>query len=78
MAIVDEGADIGEIDWDAWLVKYLAALAAAEETSSTGASVQQSGNFGQSVSMIDQIVGKVGPVIGKWDPESGSRAIQEF
>ena len=81
MAIVIEGPNLGggyDEDWDAWLVSQLDKLVASEETSSIGPSVQQSGDFGQSAAMIDQIVGKVGPMIGKWDPEKSSRLIQEF
>ena len=83
MAVVIEGPGGGggsgyDEEWDIWLLKQLAALMATEETSSIGASVQQSGDFSMSASMIDQIAGKVGPMIGKWDPESGSRMIQEF
>ena len=84
MAVISSGAGGGgssggyDDEWDIWLLKQLAALMATEETSSIGASVQQSGDFGMSASMIDQIAGKVGPMIGKWDPESGSRMIQEF
>lgn len=79
MALVEEGPVIPyDESWDIWLLKQLDKIVASEETSSTGASVQQSGNFGLSASMVDQIVGKVGPMIGKWDPEASSRMIQEF
>jgi hypothetical protein len=82
MAVVIEGPNLGgggyDMEYDVWLLKQLAALAASEETSSTGASVQQFGDSSQSTAMIDQIVGKVGPMISKWDPEASSRMIQEF
>lgn len=83
MAVVIEGPSIGgTIDyndsWEIWLMKALDILVATEETSAIGVSVQESGNFGQSAAMVDQFVGKVGPKIGKWDPEAGSRMVQEF
>ena len=82
MAIVVEGPNLGgggyDEEWDTWLLKQLSVLAAYEETSSIGASIQQSGDSSQSTSMIDQIVGKVGPKIGKWDTEASCRMIQEF
>ena len=78
MAIVNEGANIGETDWDQWLKNYLDKLAAAAGDSSIGASVQQAGDSSKSTAMQDQFVGKVGPIIGKWDPEASSRMIQEF
>ena len=81
MAIVIEGPNLGggyDEEWDIWLLTQLKALVAAEETSSIGASVQQAGDSSQSTAMIDQIAGKVGPMIGKWDPEAGNRLIQEF
>lgn len=82
MAIVVEGPNLGgggyDEEWDVWLLAQLAKLVAAEETSSIGVSVQQSGDSSQSTAMIDQIVGKVGPMIGKWDPEASCRMIQEF
>jgi hypothetical protein len=79
MGIIEEGPVISHDEsWDIWLLKNLDKLVASEETSSVGASVQQSGNFGQSAAMIDQIIGKVGPMIGRWDPEASSRMIQEF
>lgn len=43
-----------------------------------GPSIQQSGAFGEAVALEDQLAGKVGPMIGKWDPEKTSRLIQEF
>jgi len=80
MGIVIEGPSglYEELGWDAY-AELLAALLAIEETSSIGTSVQKSGNAGgENVAMVDQLAGKVGPMIGKWDPESGNRMIQEF
>lgn len=51
-------------------------LAASTASSSTGSSVQESGDFGQSLDAFS--VGKLGPIIGKWDPETTSRFIQEL
>ena len=78
MSILNEGANIGEIDWDDWVEKYLDKLAATETDSSIGASVQKSGDSSKSSAMQDQAIGKIGPMIGKWDSESASRMVQEF
>ena len=82
MAIVVEGPNLGgggyDEAYDIWLIKQLKYLVASEETSSIGASVQKSGDTSQSAAMIDQIAGRVGPMIGKWDPEASCRMIQEF
>ena len=82
MAIVIEGPNLGgggyDEEWDVWLLKQLDKLVASEETSSIGVSIQQSGDSSQSTAMVDQIIGKVGPKIGKWDPEASCRMIQEF
>jgi len=80
MGIVIEGPSglYEELGWAAY-AELLAALLAIEETSSTSASVQQSSNAGgESVAMMDQLAGKVGPMVSKWDPERGNRMIQEF
>ena len=80
MAIVIEGpsSKYDELGWDAY-AELLAALLAIEDDSSIGVSVQKSGDAGgEMVAMQDQLVGKVGPMIGKYDPEKGNRMIQEF
>jgi len=84
MAIVIEGPSGGgatgtiDEDYNVWTSTILADIAASEATSSVGPSVQQSGSFGKAASLQDEVVGKIGPIIGKWDPETGSRLIQEF
>ncbi len=75
MSIFAEGPSGVEIDWEQLLV-YMAHIAAVEENSSIGASVQQAGD--RPTAMEDQLVGKLGPMIGKWDPEKGNRMVQEF
>ena len=80
MGVVVDGPVIQEdLSWVEIVGALVAALLAVEEDSSIGASVQKSSNAGgEMVAMIDQLAGKVGPVIGKWDPEKGNRMIQEF
>lgn len=82
MAVVIEGPNSGgntyDQEYDIWQLKQLGQILASETASSIGVSVQQSGDSSQSKAMQDQISGKVGPMIGKWDPEAASRMIQEF
>jgi len=85
MAIVIEGPSGGsstgyfpDDDYNAWINTVLQDIMATEDSSSLGPSVQQSGNFGRAASLQDEVAGKVGPCIGKWDPELGNRMIQEF
>ena len=82
MAVVIEGPNLGgggfDEEYDVWLLKQLDKLVASETTSSIGASIQKSGDSSQSTAMMDQIAGKVGPKIGRWDPEASCRMIQEF
>ncbi len=75
MAVVVDGPNVSY--WEDWMSK-LDTILGTEDTSSIGASVQQSGNAGEGVAIRDQLIGKVGPMIGKWDPEKGNRMIQEF
>ena len=80
MGIVIEGPSglYEELGWDGY-AELLAALLALKETSEIGVSVQKSSNAGgEMVAMIDQLAGKVGPMMGKWDPEKGNRMVQEF
>lgn len=78
MAIVVDGPNNIEEAWDFLSLARLAEMLATDDAGSTGASIQKSGSFGETVAMHDQIAGKVGPMIGKWDPEKASRMIQEF
>ena len=67
-----------ELGWGAVLAVFGSILAVVV-TSSIGASVQKSSVAGgEAVAIADQLVGKVGPMIGKWDPEKSNRMIQEF
>ena len=67
-----------ELGWGAVLTVF-GSLLAVVVTSSIGASVQKSSVAGgEAVAIADQLVGKVGPMIGKWDPEKSNRMIQEF
>jgi len=80
MGIVVDGPIIeyDESGWGAVLATF-GELLAIFVTSSIGASVQKSSVAGgEAVAIVDQIAGKVGPMIGKWDPEKSSRMIQEF
>ena len=75
MSIFEEGPSNVEADWDQIqaLLDYLAGL---DDDSSTGGSIQKSGDG--SSAMEDQFIGKLGPKIGKWSPEKTSRMVQEF
>ena len=75
MSIVPSGPSIPPTDWKV-LEAVIAYLLAVKEDSSTGASVQKSGD--RRTGMEDQTIGKVGPMIGRWDPEKTNRLIQEF
>ena len=80
MAIVVEGPSglYEELGWDGY-VAWLAAMLAAEADKSTGPSPQKAGSGGgENIAMKDQIAGKVGPMIGKWDPEKKARLMEEF
>jgi len=80
MGIVVDGPIIEyeESGWGAVLAA-LGAVLAVVITSSIGASVQKSSVAGgEAVAIVDQLAGKVGPMIGKWDPEKANRMIQEF
>ncbi len=79
MSIVEDGPIIPE-EWTGGAVIGLivAIIIASDPTLSTGASVQKSGNFGEAAALVDQLAGKVGPMVGEWRPEKGSRLIQEF
>lgn len=80
MGIVIEGPSglYEAMGWEAY-AELLAAILAIDDASSDGASVQKSGNAGgENIALRDQLAGKVGPMIGKWDPEKSSRMIQEF
>ena len=80
MGVVIDGPVIEEeeLGWGA-VVGLLGVLLAAEATSSIGASIQKSAVAGgEAVAIIDQIAGKVGPMIGEWNPEKANRMIQEF
>ena len=78
MGVVEDGPVIPERDWADVERVILAAIIANFLTGGSGASVQQSGSFGETAALVDQVAGKVGPMIGKWDPEKDSRMIQEF
>ena len=83
MVVIEEGPNLGGGDgrpaknWTT-VVGNLGSILAALEDSSIGASVQKSGDFGESSAIVDQLIGKVGPMIGEWNPEKGNRMIQEF
>ena len=75
MSIFEEGPSSVEADWDQ-IEAQLAYLAAVNDDDSIGASVQKS--VGRDSAMHDEMVGKVGPKIGVWEPEKTNRLIQEF
>jgi len=80
MGIVVDGPIIEdeESGWGAVLAVF-GSLLAVVVTSSIGTSVQKSSVAGgEAVAIVDQLAGKVGPMIGKWDPEKANRMIQEF
>ena len=72
------GPDVSEVDWGAVERVILAGIIANMLDESSGATVQESGNFGETAALMDEVLGSVGPLIGKWDPEKSSRMIQEF
>ncbi len=66
-----------QIDWDT-LQAMIANLAAVSDSNDAfGASVQKSSED-RTPALKDIFVGKLGPVIGRWDPEKSNRIIQEF
>jgi len=78
--IIEDGPNIQE-ETSGWgdVLAVLGAILAVILTSSIGASVQKSSVAGGEVAAItDQLAGRVGPMIGKWDPEKANRMIQEF
>ena len=75
MSIFEEGPSSVEADWDG-IHAHLDYLAGLDDDSSTGASVQKSGD--KHSAMLDEIIGKLGPMIGRWEPEKISRMVQEF
>jgi len=81
MPIVEDGPVIEEvISWKAVTDRFRDFVALHEDASnSEGPSVQRSGGAGgEAQAMRDQLRGKLGPSIGKWDPEAANRMIQEF
>ena len=76
MGVVEEGPVVPDTGWHRMFVQFVAYIVATDEDSSTGASVQKSGDARSG--MEDQTVGKVGPLIGVWAPEKANRMIQEF
>ena len=75
MGIYEDGPTIKEWTRITNLDKILAILS----DDSIGTSVQKfDAGSNELVAIADQIAGKVGPMIGKWDPEKSSRMIQEF
>ena len=81
MPIIEDGPVIEEtISWEAITARFRDFVALHEdETNSEGVSIQKAGGGGnEALAMRDQLRGKLGPSIGKWDPEAASRMIQEF
>ena len=79
MPIVEDGPIVeDEVDWGATERLLMAAILLDVLDDAFGPSVQKSGRFGETVALKDWVIGKVGPMVGKWDPERGSRMIQEF
>ncbi len=75
MTVYIEGPSGLLIDWKT-LQDMIAQTVVVKTTSSIGVSVQKAGD--RQAAMEDQVVGKHGPSIGKWNPEKGNRMIQEF
>ena len=76
MGIIEEGPNEG--DWEPILKKTVSKAAVVEIIMAMGSSVQRSGGSKEGAAMYDQIAGKLGPMIGVWEPEVTNRMVEEF
>ena len=78
MAVYIEGPAGLQIDWEMLQVMIANFAAVSDDNDSIGVSVQKKAVSDSSPAHKDVFQGKLGPVIGEWNPEKTNRMIQEF